>query len=244
MFRPIHGGAAGRFPASISSGPTTRQAASHKVASRKAAGRRQTLRARGWGETNSQQPFMPPEIWHEPADDAGRNGYRVITQAAGAGFRHVVTEAEVRERLARLPEHLVRPLEVVQLSSMTRKKRGLPLYGMQWGTAIYLYPIEESLVERYHEPPKPAQRTEARMYGGRWIQESTKAWLLVWTEAAVKDFYLNNILIHELAHVLDLRNTRTIDRERFAEAFAVEHGYLPTQSERRTGRGRHTLRHG
>lgn len=185
---------------------------------------------------------MPPETWYEPRDDA--DGYRIVTQAAGQGYRHVVTTEEVRERLALLPERFVRPLQVVQLSGMTRKKRGLPLYGMQWGPSIYLYPIEESLVERYQEPPKPAQLTEARMYGGRWVQESARSWLLEWTESAVKDFYLNNILIHELAHVLDVRNTRSVDRERFAEAFAVEHGYLPTRPQRRLEPQKHVVRHG
>ncbi len=108
---------------------------------------------------------------------------------------------------------------------MTRKKQSFPCYGMQWGTSLYLYPIEESLVERYHAPPTPSQRTEARMYGGHWEQESATSWKLVWSEASVRDFYLNNILIHELGHLVDSRNTRYVDRERFAEWFAVHYGY-------------------
>ncbi len=38
-------------------------------------------------------------------------------------------------------------------------------------------------------------------------------------------FYLNNILIHELGHLLDERNSTYIDRERYAEWFAVDYGY-------------------
>jgi hypothetical protein len=63
------------------------------------------------------------------------------------------------------------------------------------------------------------------MYGGRWVQGGRDDWKLIWTEAAIKDFYLNNILIHELGHLLDNRNSTVADRERFAEWFAVEHGY-------------------
>jgi hypothetical protein len=44
---------------------------------------------------------------------------------------------------------MLEPLAIVQLSRMTRKKRIFPCYGMQWGTALYLYPIEETLVEVY-----------------------------------------------------------------------------------------------
>ena len=138
--------------------------------------------------------------------------------------------------LAAYRASFVRDLEVVQLSRMTRKKRTMPLYGMQWGRALYLYPIEESLVEDYPGPPTPAQLTEARMYGGSWRPASGRRWQLIWTEAAAKDFYLNNILIHELGHLLDTRNTRTVERERYAEWFAVEYGYRPTQTARQAKR--------
>ena len=172
-------------------------------------------------------PYLPPESWHEPKPSF-RGNYRVVVQSAGAGFRHVVTEEEVRSRLAQLPGWMVNPLQVVQLSRMTRKKLRAPCYGMQWGSAIYLYPIEESLVESFAQPPKPAHKIEAAMYGAHW-DTARGQWKLVWTEAALRDFYLNNVLIHELGHILDSRNTSHRDRERFAEWFALEMGYKASQ---------------
>ena len=62
------------------------------------------------------------------------------------------------------------------------------------------------------------------MYGGKWEQQG-KMWELHWTLPCLKDFYLNNILIHEIGHVNDTRNTNSQDRERFAEWFAIEYGY-------------------
>jgi hypothetical protein len=180
-----------------------------------------------------QLPFVPPEIWHEPKED-GRD-YRIVVQSAGNGFRHVVTPQEIRQRLADLPDHFLAPLEVVQLSQMTRKKQSFPCYGMQWGSTLYLYPIEETFEEAYSAPPKPSQVNEVRMFGGRWVHESPNVWKLVWTERAIKDFYLNNILIHELGHLLDDRNSRAVDRERYAEWFALEHGYKPTRTSRFAG---------
>ena len=41
---------------------------------------------------------------------------------------------------------------------------------MQWGASLYLYPIEDNLVECYNCPPTPGQINEARMYGGAWQQ--------------------------------------------------------------------------
>jgi hypothetical protein len=188
------------------------------------------------GQRNLELPFIPPEDWHEPRESGG--AYRVLVQDPGPGFRHVVTPGEVRARLAQLPERFLKPLEVVQFSRMTRKKKSFPCYGMQWGAALYLYPIETSLIEQYARPPKPNQRTEALMYGGRWECDD-RGWRLVWTPEAIRDFYLNNILLHELGHLLDARNSRAIDRERFAEWFAIEFGYKPSRRTQREVVRRH-----
>ena len=71
------------------------------------------------------------------------------------------------------------------------------------------------------------------MYGGRWEQHEPDVWRLVWTEASARDFQLNNVLIHELGHLVDKRNTNYIDQERFAEWFAVEYGYRRTGGSKR-----------
>lgn len=185
------------------------------------------------GLISHRQPFVPPENWYEPTGEGGN--YKVIVQSPGRGFRHVLTPQEVRDRLSQLPREFVEPLEVVQFSRMTRKKQSFPCYGMQWGATLYLYPIEDELIETYTCPPKPSQLTEAKMYGGRWVCESKNRWKLIWTEATLKDFYLNNILIHELGHLVDNRNSRSIDRERYAEWFAVHYGYRPSRAQRHQG---------
>jgi hypothetical protein len=182
-------------------------------------------------QRNEMLPFVPPEDWHEPTGK--RSGYRIIVQPPGSGFRHILTPQDIRQRLSQLPDHMLANLEVVQLSRMTRKKQSFPCYGMQWGASLYLYPIEVSLVECYHAPPTPSQLNEARMYGGRWSYAGPRGWKLEWTEETVRDFYLNNILIHELGHLVDDRNTGYTDRERYAEWFALEYGYKRSQAARR-----------
>lgn len=177
------------------------------------------------------EPFNAPEDWHEPE---GREKLKVVVQPAGKGYVHAVTPQEVRDRVEQLPRQFTQELEVVQLSRMTRKRALFPCYGMQWGSAVYLYPIEENFVEVYVRPPKPQQIIEAKMYGGIWRQEG-KLWRLEWNEQTIKDFYLNNVLIHEIGHIYDDRNTNFEDRERYANWFAIEYGY-------RTSRGRKSIR--
>jgi len=174
--------------------------------------------------------FGAPETWHDDTE-VSPSDKSLVVQPAGTGYWHPVTADQIRERLALLPREFTAPLGTVQLSSMTRKRLLFPCYGMQWGANIYLYPIEASLVETYVRPPKPQQLIEAQMFGGVWTQHGNE-WRLTWTEAAVQDFYLNNVLIHELGHVLDTRNTNTEARERYAIWFATEYGYRASRGRR------------
>jgi hypothetical protein len=155
----------------------------------------------------------------------------VIVQPAGDGYLHPVSPDDIRERVLQLPEPYCHSIDVVQLSRMTRKRRLFPCYGLQWGTAVYLYPIEESLEELYVRAPRPAQRIETEMFGGRWVQDG-HFWKLVWTQDTIRDYYLNNVLIHEIGHANDRRNTNFRRREQFADWFAIEYGYRATREQR------------
>lgn len=193
------------------------------------------------GTRNRPEPFAPPEDWHEPIEDGSE--YRIVVQSPGAGYRHVVTPEQVRERLKRVPEKFLAGLEVIQLSRMTRKKKSFPCYGMQWGATLYLYPLEESLEELFYSPPRPEVINEAKMYGGQWDRPSPGTWRLAWSEQTIEDFYLNNILIHELGHLVDDRNSNYTDRERYAEWFAIRHGYLSSGGNAARGRKQTRRRH-
>ena len=196
---------------------------------------------RSLAQRNLSEPFYPTEDWYEPT---GSDGYRVIEKSPGEGHLHVVTEEQVRDRLAQLPQHFVRDLEIVQLSCMTRKKHCFPCYGMQWGSAIYLYPFDETFEEHFDRPPPRALVIEAKMFGARWDRPTPESWRLKWSEQSARDFQLNNVLIHELGHLIDKRNTNYMDQERFAEWFAIEYGYLKsggklTRRRRQNIRRRH-----
>lgn len=200
-----------------------------------------TLGTRARGVVSGKHgPCVPPEDWYEPRYEPGANvagaDFRIVEREPGVGYRHVVTPAEIRERLAELPQELLQSLEVIQLSRITRKKKTFPCYGMQWGNSLYLYPIEEDLVEYFGRPPLPAQRREATMFGGRWHTEKDGSWRLIWTPQTIRDYYLNNILMHELGHLVDNRNTGYVDRERFADWFAIHYGYRATRLSRDTSR--------
>lgn len=178
-------------------------------------------RQRGVDRGRQSNQFYAQEVWHEPVCG---DSIRMVQQAPGDGYLHPVSLDEIRQRVALLPERFSRQIDTIQLSRMTRKRALFPCYGMQWGSNVYLYPIETSLVETYVRPPRPQQLIEARMFGGIWRQDGS-LWRLEWTAVALRDFYLNNVLIHEIGHVVDSRNVNFEARERFADWFAVEYGY-------------------
>jgi hypothetical protein len=193
------------------------------------------------GIRNSQDPFAPPEDWYEPTGSG--ESFRIIEQPAGEGYRHVVTPAQIEDRLAEVPQQFLQTLEVVQLSRVTRKKQSFPCYGMQWGAALYLYPLEESLEEYFTTPPNSQVVIESKMYGGQWDEPAPGQWRLRWTPQAIEDFYLNNILIHELGHLVDTRNTSYCDRERYAEWFALHYGYRASGGRQQRGISKVRRRH-
>jgi hypothetical protein len=180
----------------------------------------------------TQASFFPGEDWHEPVEGE-RDGYRIIEKDPGEEWIHVVTPGEIADRLSEMPAWTLEELDVVQLSNITKKKKRFPCYGLQWGTALYLYPVNEDLVEIYCVPPRPKLLIETKMYGGVWKTcESEKLWILEWSEKTIRDFYLNSVLIHELGHLVDDRNTSYDSRERYADWFAIEYGYLPTRTQK------------
>ena len=75
------------------------------------------------------------------------------------------------------------------------------------------------------------------MFGGKWEQNGHE-WKLIWTASTVRDFYLNNVLIHEVGHVNDTRNTNAHKREQYAIWFATEYGYRASRGRARFGKAK------
>ena len=208
-----------------------RQASTGRVSERRRAttGRPvEAFRQRGSDTSQRSNHFYAQDQWYEPTDSDVIQLYR---RDPGAGYFHPVTLEEVADRIEQLPAKYRQNIEVIELARMTRKRSLFPCYGLQWGPNVYLYPIEESLVETYTRPPRPEQMIEAKMYGGVWTQAG-KLWTLSWTEHALRDFYLNNVLIHEIGHVNDTRNRNQNARERYADWFAIEYGYRASRGRR------------
>lgn len=156
-------------------------------------------------------------------------GIHVHVEPAGKGYVHVLNEADIRFRLAELPPHLLNHVSCIVLPRMTRKRKLFNIYGMQWAESIYLYPMPVDLRVGDSHALLPAHVAEARQFDAE-VEEGP---VIQWTPETIRHYYLENILIHELGHTLDQRNTSDKDREAYAEAFARKWGRWPKRRTRR-----------
>lgn len=188
------------------------------------------------GKTGSHHP---PETWYSPTESSSE-AVKIKAMKPGKGFVHAVTVKDVTSTLERVSSSFLERLDRIQLTSMTKKKRTQSMYGLQWGSTVYLYPVPEDLTEHFDKPPMPAFRQDTEVYGAKWHQEGSRH-ILEWTDATVRDYYLNNVLFHELGHINDVRNTSSSDREAYANWFARTYGY-PLSDASRKRRGRTSVR--
>lgn len=144
-------------------------------------------------------------------------------EQAGPGYMHPLSKDDIRQRLGQLPKELLRNLHTVYLPRMTRKRKSLDCYGLQCGGVIYLYPVREDLKEILAKPLTPAHKIELDR-AGAIVTDGGKETVIQWTKDSIRNLYANNILIHELGHTLDEKNTTEKDRERYAEEFVIKWG--------------------
>lgn len=147
----------------------------------------------------------------------------ICVEPAGKGYFHVLTPEEITNRMRKLPKEHLRNLDTIVLPCMTKKRKRMDIYGLQWNGTVYLYPMNDDLLHEINRPLRPLERQEANKYGGKIIEDG-KYHSVQWTKESIKHFYLENILVHELAHVYDRKNTRNVDRERFAEGYVLKYG--------------------
>lgn len=173
-------------------------------------------------DDRKKRSFDLPITWYGddlPQDEA----YRIITYPTGPKHIHPASPEEIAKVMDALQQRVATQVCVV-LPTMTEAIRRAALYGLQWGGGVYLLPQEESLEEEYRHP-NTQQMHETRKFGGKWHRLGNGIdWRLTWTKDALRDFFLYNVLMHEVGHVGDKRNSNPKQREQYANAFAIQHG--------------------
>lgn len=162
--------------------------------------------------------------WHWQQTHLGE--HVVDRQRPGAGFRHVLRQADLRRFVGLLPgrEELLRGVDVLLLAQGDPDTLGWYSKGIvavcawerdlagEWNASFV--EEHEAVVERLNVPRRPSPN-------GVWLE---------WDEASVRGFQLMHVLLHELGHHHDRMTSRrqeTCGRgEGYAERYALDHADL------------------
>ncbi len=191
------------------------------------------------GRTNCM-PFDPfeSEIYATVYASQPRSGRRLRIHLCRPhrAFVQPVTAAEIVSTLQRVPSQFLRGLRCVFLLGGNRKQEktaesNLFRYGSYWAGMIFLHPLPRRLIDHpMRRLPKPSLLQQYVRCGAR-IEKTPHGWRCRFSPEAMKNFYLKDVLLHELGHHVDrnhlnpLRSHKTHDRaEKYTEWFAENYG--------------------
>jgi hypothetical protein len=153
----------------------------------------------------------------------------------GLMHMHPVTQKEVETRILQLPtsvqKTLASRLDHIVMPTFRPKMEWQPQFGRQWESSIYLFPMDCSCVELYAKHVHARDRSVYAKFGARWCwNEKQEQWECHWTPAALRVFYLEYLLLHEIGHLLgDPESQCSREGERIADYFALSYGKPPAR---------------
>ena len=135
---------------------------------------------------------------------------------------------DIKETLEKVPGKYLQHLRSITLLAGTNKQAkvsegSLFRYGCYGWGEIYLHAYPKRILsELWKNRPKPSRAAEYRKAGA--VFESVEGgWRLNFSKEALRNFYLNDVLLHELGHHVERIEEKKKDHrssERFADWFA------------------------
>ncbi len=176
------------------------------------------------GEIEALPPSVRPSLILEFGDER----IPIFQHGVHHLFVSPVTPQDVYDTLCRVPVEYLKGLEGVHLLGGTAKQHKVALgelacYGRYVHTRIYLSAFPKKLlVERHKRLPPPHVVQEYERVGASYRQDRN-GWVFTFTMESLRDFYLRDVLLHEIGHHVDRRNTfdkNAKAAERYAAWFA------------------------
>ncbi len=146
-------------------------------------------------------------------------------------FIRPVTIKDIEATLKSIPEKFVRCVWRINLLGGTKKQDktafNMFCYGFHSRGRVALCAFPKKFLKQYHdnEPPPIAKQEYGRVHAK--IYQEGPWWVLEFDEKTLKDFYLRDVLIHEIGHAVEYakRPAGTNLTEEFAEWFVREYGF-------------------
>lgn len=188
-----------------------------------------------WTNTNRFDPGdteisrVIDEYWDQIS---GNEELTIIKQPTHAAFLIPIDEASIRETLETVPAEFTVDLSAVIVLGGSKKQekvfKSVFAYGRYFSNTIVIHPFPKKHMDRKCKSlPKPSVLNDYKRAGATITPEG-KRWCIRFDEKSLRQFYLRDVLLHELGHHVDAENFRSKSArkaEGFAEWFASEHGY-------------------
>ncbi len=173
--------------------------------------------------------ILPDNLKPELNFEIGAAIVSVYLRDLHADFIRPVEAEDVRELLSSVPSDFLHSLDSIYLLGGTSKQLKASKKSFRYGCyeagRIYLYAFpRRMLIDYWGKLPKPTIVEEYKRMGAEWKQNDL-GWWLEFDQSSLKQFYLLDVLLHELGHHVDRRiwGQDTASAERSAEWFAQEY---------------------
>ncbi len=140
---------------------------------------------------------------------------------------------DILDSLTNVPKIYLRGLEGIYLLRGTKKQSKVSLsslfrFGCYTNNRIYLHAFPKALLHVIFtkKTPRPDFIHEYKRAGAA-IKTTVDGLEVIFNDKSVRDFFLSNVLMHEIGHHVDRFHTDTSKKrsENFADWFASEYGY-------------------
>lgn len=200
---------------------------------------RQGVRSGLWSgsKCTNLTPFHP---WHSLIDAKMKHWGRFVEQEANLPFISVeqsapgfvipCNETDIREFLSKVPSEFLKGLKAIIVMGGSRKIDKVNkkyCYGTYCNNWIFLAALPQKwMVSMWDKGIAPNYLNRYKHAGAR-IEEIKGGMQVVFDESSLKRFYLQDVLMHEIGHHIDidLESSSFRKRENFAKWFATEYGY-------------------
>ena len=141
-------------------------------------------------------------------------------------FVHAVTAEDVAALLQRMPAEYLRELPRIVLLAGTNRQAAARfdegVFGHYDGSGIYLHAYPKRHFEVDWRWSVRSTDLEEFLRWGAVHEDTTVGSRLRFSPASLRDFYLYDVLLHEIGHHVDRRRQQDDAAERFAHWFADE----------------------
>jgi len=163
--------------------------------------------------------LFPRNLWEELSNSEGP--LRVFVENPSRNYFHPCEPADYLALLGRLPADTTRSLRAIALRRTSRRDERAAVEARRRYSCILLNSFPRSLEATWHRRPLASEVRHFEPWCRLWL-ERDGVWLLKWSVAEVRQYYLYHVFLHELGHINQPWSHSLRRREVFAETFALE----------------------